>query len=155
LISVPQDLSDSRSVLEYLQKLCSQMDDTEMQNICTQLLSDYEKVFDEPDESDQLNLPYNRKDAYSILEYLKLQAESLSEGRWTDFSDSDIGTVFLKLMSYLADMNNFQIDKVTSELYLDTVLERASGISLASLVGYEPRHYLSAVSTVKMRCSSK
>lgn len=96
MISVPQDLSDSRSVLEYLQKLCSQMDDTEMQNICTQLLSDYEKVFDEPDESDQLNLPYNRKDAYSILEYLKLQAESLSEGRWTDFSDSDIRYCFSK-----------------------------------------------------------
>lgn len=150
MISVPQDLSDTRSVLEYLQKLCTQMNDIEMRNICTELLSEYENSFIEPDESNQQNLPYNRKDAYSILEYLKLQAESLSEGRWTDFSDSDIGTVFLKLISYLADMNNFQTDKVASELYLDTVLERSSGISLAKLVGYEPRHYQAAKAQIRL-----
>lgn len=153
MITVPQDLSDTRSVLEYLYKVTDQMQDYEMKNICMELLSEYEKTFDEPDESDKKNLPYNRKDAYSILEYLKLQAESLSEGRWTDFSDSDIGTVFLKLISYLADMMNFQIDKTTSELYLDTALERSSSIALAALVGYEPRHYLAAHCNVILKSS--
>ena len=150
MITVPQDLSDTRSVLEYLYKVTDQIQDLEMKNICMELLSEYEREFNEPDPSNQKNLPYNRKDAYSILEYLKLQAESLSEGRWTDFSDSDIGTVFLKLISYLADMMNFQIDKTTSELYLDTALERSSSIALAALVGYEPRHYLSAHCNIRL-----
>lgn len=154
MITVPQDLSDTRSVLEYLYKTADQIEDKEMQNICMELLSEYEKSFTEPDPSNQKNLPYNRKDAYSILEYLKLQAESLSEGRWTDFSDSDIGTIFLKLMSYLADMMNFQIDKTTSELYLDTALERSSSIALAALVGYEPRHYLAAHCGIKLGLST-
>lgn len=91
-----------------------------------------------------VKLPYDRKDYYSILEYLKLQAQSLSKGRWTDFNDSDIGTVLLKLMSMLADMNNYQTDKGISELYLPTVLDRGDALSLCKLIGYEPRHYLSA-----------
>ena len=99
---------------------------------------------EETDPTDKTLLPYNRRDAYSILEYLKVQAEQLSEGRWTDFSDADIGTVFLKMLAYLADMNNFQIDKVVSELYMSTCVERASALSLCSLIGYEPRHYLSS-----------
>lgn len=140
----PQDLSNSLSVLEFLLKYAEQKSDTQMSEEIKKLISDYTKVIEEPDVSDFTLLPYNRRDAYSILEYLKLQAEQLSEGRWTDFSDSDIGTVFLKLMSYLADMNNFQIDKVASELYLDTCTERASALALCALIGYEPRHYQSA-----------
>lgn len=150
MIPIPQDLKDTRSVLEYLQTLAKNIRDVEMRDICTELLSEYELVFNEPDDSDKLNLPYNRRDSYSILEYLKLRAEELSEGRWTDFSDSDIGTVFLKMISYLADMLNYQADKVTSELYIDTALERASAISLAALVGYEPRHYLAPYCTIRM-----
>lgn len=143
-VITPQDLGNSLSVLEFLLKYAEEHGNTGMKEEVEQLIHDYENVIAEPDISDMTLLPYNRRDAYSILEYLKLQAEQLSDGRWTDFSDSDIGTVFLKLMSYLADMNNFQIDKVVSELYLDTCVERASAIALCALVGYEPRHYQSA-----------
>lgn len=146
----PQDLGNSLSVLQFLLKYANEHGNTEMREEVEQIIADYEAVMLEPDISDMTLLPYNRKDAYSILEYLKLQAEQLSDGRWTDFSDSDIGTVFLKLMAYLADMNNFQIDKVVSELYLDTCVERASAIALCALIGYEPRHYLSATSTISL-----
>ena len=111
----PQDLNNSISVLEFLLAYAKENNDILMQEEVEKLINDYNQVMLEPDISDMTLLPYNRKDAYSILEYLKLQAEQLSDGRWTDFSDSDIGTVFLKLMSYLADMNNFQIDKAVSE----------------------------------------
>lgn len=140
----PQDLGSSKSVLDFLLQYAQEHNDILMQEEINKLIDDYNKVIEEPDVSDMTVLPYNRRDAYSILEYLKLQAEQLSEGRWTDFSDSDIGTVFLKLMSYLADMNNFQVDKVASELYLSTCTERASAIALCNLIGYEPRHYQSA-----------
>ena len=146
----PQDLNNSLSVLEFLSNYAEATGNIEMKTEVDKLISDYNQVIAEPDLSDMTLLPYNRKDAYSILEYLKLQAEQLSEGRWTDFSDSDIGTVFLKLMSYLADMNNFQVDKVASELYLSTCTERASAIALCSLIGYEPRHYQSASSTITL-----
>ena len=140
----PQDLGNSLSVLQFLLDYAKANNNTQMKETVERLMSDYANVFNEVDKSDLTMLPYNRKDAYSILEYLKLQAEQLSEGRWTDFSDSDIGTVFLKLMAYLADMNNFQVDKVASELYLDTCTERASALALCALIGYEPRHYKSA-----------
>ena len=144
----PQDLNNSISVLEFLLAYAKENNDILMQEEVEKLINDYNQVMLEPDISDMTLLPYNRKDSYSILEYLKLQAEQLSDGRWTDFSDSDIGTVFLKLMSYLADMNNFQIDKAVSELYLNTCTERASALTLCSLIGYEPRHYQSAYSDI-------
>ena len=149
-ITVPEDFKDPKSILDYLLQYAINNNNIQMREEVQELLTEYKAVVEEPSAADKTILPYNRKDAYSIFEYLKLQAEQLSNGRWTDFSDSDIGTVFLKLMSYLADMNNFQTDKVTSELYLDTVLERSSAISLAKLVGYEPRHYLSATTEVKI-----
>lgn len=146
----PQDLGSSMSVLQFLKEYATENNNTQMLEEVNKLISDYNNVIKEPDISDKTLLPYNRRDAYSILEYLKLQAEQLSDGKWTDFSDSDIGTVFLKLMSYLADMNNFQVDKVASELYLDTCTERASAIALCALIGYEPRHYQAAKSTITL-----
>lgn len=91
-----------------------------------------------------MTVPYDRKDYDSIFSFLKEKAVELSSGKWTDFSEGDIGTVFLHLMSYLADMNNYQTDKTTSELYLDTAIERTDIMSMLKLIGYEPRHFLSA-----------
>ena len=91
------------------------------------------------------NFSYDKMDYYSILEYLKKQAEYFSDGDWTDFSDADIGTVILKLMAMNADTTNYQIEKGVSELYLDTAIERVNAIALCKLIGYEPRHYQSAM----------
>lgn len=95
-------------------------------------------------------LSYDRRSVNSILNYLKDKASELSNGRWTDFSSGDIGSVLLGLMATLADMNNFQIDKTASELYLDTAVERTSIMSLLKLVGYEPRHYMSAYTQISL-----
>lgn len=91
-----------------------------------------------------INLPYDRRDAESILAYLEDKALEISGGKWTDFSNGDVGTVLLKLIAYLADMNNYQIDKGLAELYIDTLTERESALSLVKLIGYEPRGYKSA-----------
>ena len=97
------------------------------------------------------NFLYDKMDYYSILEYLKKQAELFSDGDWTDFSDADIGTVLLKLMAMNADTTNYQVEKGVSELYLDTAIERVNAVALCKLIGYEPRHYLS--STVDLTAS--
>lgn len=95
-------------------------------------------------------LPYDKRDYNSIFNYLCDRAKVLSAGKWTDFSGADVGTLIIKLMSYLADMNNYQIDKATSELYLDTLLERESALSLMKLIGYNPRGYESATVTLSV-----
>lgn len=94
------------------------------------------------------NTTYTRRDVMTIYEYLKEQARELSDGRWTDFSSGDIGSILLGLMAYLADCNNFQIDKTASELFLDTAVERTSIMSILKLIGYKPRHYESAYTTI-------
>lgn len=91
---------------------------------------------------------YDKRDYYSILELLKEKASDLSGGRWTDFSDGDIGTVLLKVMAMLGDMNNFHIDKGINELYLNDAVDKSSILSLCKLIGYEPRHYQSAHTVV-------
>lgn len=96
------------------------------------------------------NTTYTRRDVTSIYEYLKEQAAELSNGRWTDFSSGDIGSILLGLMAYLADQNNFQLDKTASELFLDTALERSTIMAMLKLVGYEPRHYESARVSIEL-----
>lgn len=97
-----------------------------------------------------MQMPYDRRDFNAILEYLKIKAEQLSNGMWTDFSNGDIGTVMLKLIAYIADMNNYQMDKGLSELYIDTALERESIMSIVKLIGYEPKWYSSATVEIKV-----
>lgn len=100
------------------------------------------------------NTTYTRRDVTSIYEYLKEQAAELSNGRWTDFSSGDIGSILLGLMAFLADQNNFQLDKTASELFLDTALERSTIMAMLKLVGYEPRHYESARVTIEIDSNS-
>lgn len=88
---------------------------------------------------------YDKMDYYSVLEYLKQQAKYFSNNVWTDFSDADIGAVLLKLLAMNTDTTNYQVEKGISELYIDTVVERTNAIALCKLIGYEPRHYESAV----------
>ena len=97
------------------------------------------------------NTTYDRRSIESIFEYLKEQATELSNGRWTDFSAGDIGSVMLGLMAFLADQNNFQIDKTASELFLDTAIERSSLMAMLKLIGYEPRHYEAAKTTIEVK----
>ena len=100
------------------------------------------------------NVSYERRTVAETLEWLKTKAAEESEGRWTDFTAGDIGSVFLGLMAYLYDMTTFQIDKTTSELFLDTAVERSSIMSILKLIGYQPRHYLSAYTTITITADS-
>ena len=147
LIVTPNDLGSVLSVLDLIVNFAEDRGDDELSDLAKELQKQWHAVF-EITATDKIKLPYNRKDYSTILEYLKLQAEQLSNGKWNDFTDSDIGVVLLKLMSYLADMENYNIDKSIAELYLSTCRERASALLLCKLIGYEPRHYMAAKTTV-------
>lgn len=88
---------------------------------------------------------FTYKDYESIFDYLKEKATELSDGQWTDFTDGDFGTIVIHLLSYWGDLLSNQLDLTASELFLDTAEERTSLMEIVKLVGYEPRHYQSAV----------
>ena len=62
-IITPQDLSSSRSVLDFLLQYAEATSNTGMKEEIERLISDYERIILEPDQSDLTILPYNRRDA--------------------------------------------------------------------------------------------
>ena len=93
------------------------------------------------------------RDYEKIFEELKRLAKEYSAGRWTDFTDGDFGTVIIHLLSYVGDLLSNQIDTTANELFLFTAEERTSLMEIAKLVGYEPRHFMSALATIKFTVS--
>lgn len=90
-----------------------------------------------------MNFTY--RDYEDIFEYLKSKAVEISDGKWTDFTDGDFGTVMIHLMSYWGDLLSNQLDITASELFMMTANERTSLMEIVKLVGYEPHHYLSSI----------
>ena len=93
------------------------------------------------------------RDYEKIFEELKRLAKEYSSGRWTDFTDGDFGTVIIHLLSYVGDLLSNQIDTTANELFLFTAEERTSLMEIAKLVGYEPRHFMSSLATIKFTAS--
>lgn len=93
------------------------------------------------------------RDYEKIFEELKRLAKEYSDGRWTDFTDGDFGTVIIHLLSYVGDLLSNQIDTTANELFLFTAEERTSLMEIAKLVGYEPRHFLSSMCRVDFTTS--
>lgn len=93
------------------------------------------------------------RDYEKIFEELKRLAKEYSAGRWTDFTDGDFGTVIIHLLSFVGDLLSNQIDTTANELFLFTAEERTSLMEIAKLVGYEPRHFMSALATIKFTAS--
>lgn len=88
------------------------------------------------------------RDYETIFEELKRLAKVYSSGRWTDFTDGDFGTVIIHLLSFVGDLFSNQIDTTANELFLFTAEERTSLMEIVKLIGYEPRHFMSAISKV-------
>lgn len=147
ILETPNDLGSVLSVLDFIVEYAIARKNEELTQLALELQDQWHKVF-EITASDKAKLPYNRKDYSTILEYLKLQAKQLSNGEWNDFTDGDIGTVLLKLMSFLADMVNYNVDKSIAELYLSTCKERSSALLLCKLIGYKARHFMSAKTNI-------
>ena len=93
------------------------------------------------------------RDYEKIFEELKRLAKEYSAGRWTDFTDGDFGTIIIHLLSYVGDLLSNQIDTTANELFLFTAEERTSLMEIAKLVGYEPRHFMSALATINFTAS--
>ncbi len=81
-------------------------------------------------------IDYTDKDFASMRQaLLDLAAYRLPE--WTDRSPADIGVVLVDLFAYMGDVVGYYQDRLASEAYLDTAVERRSVIHLLRLIGYE------------------
>jgi hypothetical protein len=66
---------------------------------------------------------------------LDLAAYRLPE--WTDRSAGDLGVLLVDLFAYVGDLIGYYQDRLASEQYLDTAVERRSVMHLLRLIGYE------------------
>lgn len=90
-------------------------------------------------------IDYSLKDYETIFNFLTEQATELSDGKWTDFTDGDFGTIIIHLLSYWGDLLSNQLDLTASELFINTAEEKTSLMEIVKLIGYEPNNYQSAM----------
>jgi len=86
--------------------------------------------------SDKPAIDYTDKDFQSLRQaLLNLATYRLPE--WTDRSPSDIGMLLVDLFAYMGDVLSYYQDRIASESFLDTAVERRSVLNLLRLIGYE------------------
>jgi Baseplate J-like protein len=90
-----------------------------------------------PDTSlDRPAIDYTDKDFESLRQaLLSLATYRLPE--WTDRSPSDVGMLLVDLFAYVGDVVSYYQDRIASESFLATAVERRSVLNLLRLIGYE------------------
>jgi len=85
---------------------------------------------------DKPAIDYTDKD-YQSLRQAMLALASYRLPEWTDRSPSDLGMLFIDLFAYVGDVISYYQDRIASESFLDTAVERRSILNLLRLIGYE------------------
>ena len=95
------------------------------------------------------NESYTHKDFYQIYPEILDLVNKITE-RWDPASsnESDPGVVLLKLLAFIADKNNYNIDKNILEMFMPSATQQDSMRKLCDMMGYEMKYYRSAVTDV-------
>lgn len=90
-----------------------------------------------------------KKDFYQIYPEI-LEMVSKISSRWnpSTSNESDPGVVLLKLLAFVADKNNYNIDKNVLELFLPSLTQEESLRKITEMMGYTPKYYNSATTEV-------
>lgn len=90
---------------------------------------------------------YTSRDYSSVKEALTARARTqLPE--WSRGGSSDFAMMLVDLWAYIADIQNYYIDRAYTESFLSTATQSASVHALARLLGYVPNQRVSASATV-------
>jgi uncharacterized phage protein gp47/JayE len=81
-------------------------------------------------------IDYTDKDFRSLRRAL-LDLATYRLPEWSDRSAGDLGSLLVDLFAYVGDICGYYQDRLASELYLDTAVERRSVMHLLRLIGYE------------------
>lgn len=97
------------------------------------------------------NLSYTKKDFGQIYPELLDLAKQLSS-KWdpTNTNESDPGIVLLKLAAFVADKNNYNIDKNVLEQFLTSCTQESSMDKLCAMIGYNRHYYRSATTNIAL-----
>lgn len=98
------------------------------------------------------NISYTNKDFGQIYPELVELAGKLTN-KWdpTSTNESDPGIVLLKLVAFIGDKLNYNIDKNALEQFITSATQESSMRELTEMLGYNMHYYRSAVSTVTFR----
>ena len=91
------------------------------------------------------NESYVKKDFYQIYpEILELVNKITSRWDPESSNESDPGIVLLKVLSFIADKNNYNIDKNVLECFMPSCTQEESMRKLCDMMGYDVEYYKSA-----------
>lgn len=95
------------------------------------------------------NESYLHKDFYQVYNELLDLAKKISK-RWDPSSsnESDAGVVLLKLLAFVADKNNYNIDKEILERFMPSATQESSMRERCETLGYNMSYYRSATTNV-------
>jgi hypothetical protein len=106
-----------------------------------------------------LSIDYTSRDYYALREELidlvKLRVNQDGANQWTGDNPSDFGLALIEAFAYVGDIVNFYIDRIANETYLPTATQRKNILNLASLYGYVPTGYRSALLNVRFSNDSE
>ena len=95
------------------------------------------------------NTSYTKKDFYQIYPEILDLVTKITE-RWNPetSNESDPGVVLLKLLAFIADKNNYNIDKNILECFMPSCTQEESMRKLCAMMGYEMSYNTSAETTI-------
>jgi hypothetical protein len=95
------------------------------------------------------NKSYVNKDFQKLYPEILELARQLS-AKWdpSTSNESDPGVVLLKLLGFMGDKINYNIDKNILEAFMPSATQESSMRNLAEINGYYPRYYLSATTDI-------
>ena len=81
---------------------------------------------------------------YTSRDYVAVRADMIRIiqarlGHWQADSDADFGVALVEAFSYACDVLHYYLDRVGTEAYLSTAVQRESLYSIASMFNYTPR----------------
>jgi len=96
---------------------------------------------------------------YTSRDFASVKADLLVRARatipeWTSTTTPDFAMMLIDLWSYVADIQNYYIDRAYTEAYLDTATQASSVRAIARLLGYQSNTRTSATTTVTVYNSS-
>jgi len=112
--------------------------------------SDFLKLASIPDRKKQQYINFAGNDFYSIREDLISYIKAVYPEDYDNFSESDLGMMFIELVSYMGAVNSLKSDMLANENYLRTVKSRNNLTKLLELIGVDLRGPLSAAAGAKI-----
>lgn len=97
-------------------------------------------------------ISYSNKDFASIYtDMLDLASQLTNKWDPAHSNESDPGVVLLKEAAFVADHNNYNIDKNILENFLPSATQDKSVRNITEMGGYVPRYYISASGSVSLK----